>query len=396
MVSFKNFLRKRNKKVGEPSVTSAFSDEAIEKYEYGTYQRDSIDDRPPFLRIQSSRDKRAQWHDFRKTNSDRFSRDDTTHTASVTQRSSRSLGSSAMVGPLITIPGPKSVDSDEGIDDSFNVNFEIEKQFGRRSRSAKNEDESDTSKHDDADAEVSAMGGSQDLDRATVRLDGIEVYAIVSALTCATSISCFDNFDPTPIFIIMKERAVFTLLSELLYYVTGAIGMLTGLHATLIFSLVTMYGRTALGIDRDDAFNAFFEGTGAARFNGFVSFKISLYCFMTQLVFLIARKFVFAPLRPFVLLAAGYYSYSGMYTDSESVLKAAGVIYSSPPPPPEPEVETEAPTINEDRRSSFRLSKQPRRSSVSKTALSTRNFGIDTSQSRTSGVLANISTSLYG
>jgi hypothetical protein len=394
MVTFKNFLRRRNKKAGESSVTSAFSDEAIEKYEYGTYHRDIIGDRPPLLRIQSARDKREQWHDLRKANSDRFSRDDTTHSASVTQRSSRSLGSSAMVGPLITIPGPKSVDSDEGTDDSFNVNFHIEQQFGGRSRSAKNvnEDESDTSNRDDDVLEAS-VGGSQDLDRATVRLDGIEVYAIVSALTCATSISCFDNFDPTPLSIIMRERAVVTLLSELFYYVTGAIGMLTGLHATLIFSLVTMYGRTALGIDRDDAFNAFFEGTGVARFNGFKSFKVSLYCFMTQLVFLIGKKFVFAPLRPFVLLVAGFYSYSGMYTDSESVLKAAGVIYSSPPSEPEPEAET--PT-NEDRRSSFRQSKQPRRSSVSKTALSTRNFGVDTSQSRTSSVLANFSTSFYG
>mmetsp|Transcript_6067 Transcript_6067/g.14171 ORF Transcript_6067/g.14171 Transcript_6067/m.14171 type:complete len:351 (+) Transcript_6067:409-1461(+) len=230
-----------------------------------------------------------------------------------------------------------------------------------------NEDE------DEDEDEVDTMDGLQELDRACVRLDGIEVYAIVSALTCATSISCFDNYEPTPLSIIVKERAVFTMISELAYYLSGAVGMMTGLHATLIFSLVTMYGRTALGIDRDDAFNAFFSNTGPARYNGFMSFKISLYCFMSQMSFLIGKKFFYEPLRPLVLAVFAYHSYTTMYMDSESVLKAAAVIYSTPQV-----VEEEEPAAlidPENRRASLDRAKSMKKSSFS---LSTRNFGIDT------------------
>lgn len=236
--------------------------------------------------------------------------------------------------------------------------------------------------HEHEEEEEETTAELQELERATVRLDGIEVYAIVSALTCATAINCFDNFEPTPLDAIIKERALFTLLAELFYYASGALGMMTGLHATLIFSLVTMYGRTALGIHRDDAFNEFFANTGAARFNGFMSFKLSLYCFMTQLCFLIGKKFVFAPLRPLVLVGTGYLAYRTMYKDSESVLKAAGVIYSTPPTPVAAPVVTNIPEPG-DRRASFYSTSQlqNKRASIKKSSfsLSTRNFGIDTS-----------------
>jgi len=230
--------------------------------------------------------------------------------------------------------------------------------------------------------------GLQELDRATVRLDGIEVYAIVSALTCATSISCFDNFEPTPMDAILNERAIFTLLSELFYYASGALGMMSGLHATLIFSLVTMYGRTALGINRDDAFNEFFGNTGAARFNGFMSFKLSLYCFMTQLCFLIGKKFVFTPLRPLVLAGTLYLAYKKVYVESEAVLAAAGVIYSTPPTPTAPQV-----TIPEPGNLRASLIEQKRRGSKkSSCSLSTRNFGVDTSSNRMSFISSDSKT----
>jgi len=238
------------------------------------------------------------------------------------------------------------------------------------------DDDDDDSKKSEDECDDEESIDEQQLDRATVRLDGIEVYAIVSALTCATSISCFDNFDPTPIDVILKEYAVFTFFAEVCYYASGAVGMMTGLHATLIFSLVTMYGRTALGIDRDDAFNDFFAGTGGARFNGFKSFKISLYSFILQLTVLIEMKFVFTPLRPLVLLGTGYLAYTNMYVDSEAVLAAAGVIYAPPKPPVVEEKKPESIAIN----GTDKVGPKKRRSSLSRVSLSTRNFGVDSSK----------------
>jgi hypothetical protein len=94
------------------------------------------------------------------------------------------------------------------------------------------------------------------VDRATVRLDGLEVYAVVSALTVATAIACFDLYgsgshgDITTIFTtsdITWQNFVPLILNTIFLAVSG-LGIIAGLHATLVFSLMTMYGRTAVGV----------------------------------------------------------------------------------------------------------------------------------------------------
>ena len=352
---FRNFLKKKKSSRGSRQQSDyRYSSDSSEKYEYGVDY------------LSNGRKKNARW-----SLGDGLSKKEKI----LGHRSSRSLGDAEVKGRLISVLESASFNGSEE-DDYFEDTKLIERKFASSRVSSDEEDEDD----DDDDDATGSTDGMQALDRACVRLDGIEVYAIVSALTCATAINCFDNYQPTPLSVIVQERAVFTLLSEMFYYLSGALGMMTGLHATLIFSLVTMYGRTALGIDRDDAFNDFFSNTGPPRFNGFWSFKLSLYCFMTQLSFLISQKFFFEPLRPLVLLATGYFSYSNLYCDAEDVLRAAGVIFSQPAPPP-PELEEEEP---EDRRAS--MMKLKRRASMKKTghSLSTRNFGIDTSGSRRS------------
>mmetsp|Transcript_26880 Transcript_26880/g.73905 ORF Transcript_26880/g.73905 Transcript_26880/m.73905 type:complete len:370 (+) Transcript_26880:217-1326(+) len=362
MGKFRNFLRNRSAKSTDSTARIIDGDDVDDNDESDRDDCDSVG-KPSNQRRRSSSEKlRSQWEDM---------------TNSVT-RSSRSVGSSkagcesSRSIPAISEGNDCDDDDDDDDEDEFDeykVGLEIQRKFGIQEIGS-----DDAEKDDDNDSlsRESSKGDLQELDRATVRLDGIEVYAIVSALTCATSISCFDNFNPTPLQDLIDARDVITFLAELFYYAAGALGMMTGLHATLIFSLVTMYGRTALGIDRDDAFNQFFANTGAARFNGFVSFKLSLYCFMAQLTFLIGQKFVYEPLRPFVLAYTGYYAYKTMYMDSQNVVKAAAVIFTSPQP------------AQEDRRASFRASihkperrgsSAPRKSSYS---LSTRAFGVDT------------------
>jgi len=343
---FRNFLKKKSSSRSRHSSKQRYSSDSSGKYEYGV-------DYPSAgrSRTEKNRSLGRKW-----SLNNRLPKTQTVH------RSSRSLGDAEGNGRFSAL--------EESFQDSEEEDF-----YEGESRFIAVREEGD--KVGDASTHASTHG-VQELDRACVRLDGIEVYAIVSALTCATAINCFDNYDPTPLAVIVKERAVFTLLAEMFYYLSGALGMMTGLHATLIFSLVTMYGRTALGIDRDDAFNDFFANTGPARFNGFWSFKLSLYCFMIQLSFLVARKFFFEPLRPLVLLATGYLAYTNLYCDAEDVLAAAGVIYSSPPES-EPEEESVEP---EDRRAS--LQNMKRRVSAVKNksfSLSTRNFGIDTKRS---------------
>jgi len=342
--------------LGKKSIrkSSGSYDEGEEKYEY-EYNDSSHSDKGKEMKRPSFR-----WGSIAKQKGTKYFRN-----------SSLTLGTDRTNGTTIAYQNDqmnKFSSDDNNDNDNYFDSDNLKLHFG----GSHNNDTDDDNKNEEECVDEDTIDG-QELDRATVRLDGIEVYAIVSALTCATSISCFDNFDPTPIDVILKECAVFTFLADLCYFASGALGMMTGLHATLIFSLVTMYGRTALGIDRDDAFNDFFGSTGGARFSGFKSFKISLYSFIIQLTFLIEKKFVFTPLRPLVLLCTGYLAYNHMYKDSEAVLMAAGVIYSAPKPPVIEGNKPESVSINGTG------SGPKRRSSIkqNRVSLSTRNFGVD-------------------
>jgi hypothetical protein len=378
--------------INRKTKKSSSYDEARDKYEYDKYHNGESSSHDGVIRGNkgNNENNNKPTGDTKKRHSFRWgSLTKQKNGVKYNRNSSLTLGT----GTTLSNDNNKFTSDDEDDDDSFDSE-KIKLHFGHGNNDDDDEDEDDDDDDDDDDVinelvtvqddDESSADGLQELDRATVRLDGIEVYAIVSALTCATSISCFDNFEPTPIDIIMQEYAVFTFLADLCYFGSGALGMMTGLHATLIFSLVTMYGRTALGIDRDDAFNEFFSNTGGARFSGFRSFKVSLYCFMTQLSFLIQKKFVFTPLRPLVLVVTGYLAYNHMYKDSEAVLAAASVIYSAPPAPVEPRRTSKAGSRVSSiisTTSGGTIASKPRRSSVKKSSfsLSTRNFGVDCS-----------------
>lgn len=388
---------------GKKSNKKSYScyDEGIGEYGYDEYhpQHESSsrkNDAGPTTNKRPSR-----WGAITKQKGVKYSRNSSLTLG--TARTTTTTGTSSLSQPINSVIYQNNIDNNnDGMgkfeshlddDDYFDVE-KLKSHFGNGSDEDSNSNNAEEEEEDNNDSEEEDLG--QELDRATVRLDGIEVYAIVSALTCATSISCFDNFDPTPLDVVINEYAVFTFIADMCYYVSGALGMMTGLHATLIFSLVTMYGRTALGIDRDDAFNIFFGNTGAARFSGFKSFKLSLYCFMTQLTFLIEKKFVFTPLRPIVLLGTGYLAYNHMYKDSESVLAAAGVIYSTPPTPVVPK---KVARVSVATFGSAAGGPPKRRSSVksNRFSLSTRNFGVDTSvkANEDADLLATTPTSTY-
>ena len=120
------------------------------------------------------------------------------------------------------------------------------------------------SKDDDKEEE----DNDSSMERNTVRLDGIEVYAVVSALTVASSIACLDTFSGNRSSDFEFHQEIDKILSTtegIAFSISIAVGILTGLHATLVFSLATMYGRTAVGLGRDDAFHDFFQNTRTAH-----------------------------------------------------------------------------------------------------------------------------------
>jgi hypothetical protein len=171
-----------------------------------------------------------------------------------------------------------------------------------------------------------SQSSSSMVERGTVRLDGLEVYAVVSALTCATLYQCFESFESKVDWLeLYNEWRFAELFVDSIFLLSSATGIISGLHSTLVFSLMTMYGRTAIGMGRDDAFTTFFQKTGAQRVRGFQTFLWSLYSFLVQVVLTITSK---APNNTMaVILVAILYSMSIVYTDTQTIITEAGIIF---------------------------------------------------------------------
>ena len=188
----------------------------------------------------------------------------------------------------------------------------------------------------DLDTSVASLeetvGDELDFDRKQVRLDGLEVYAVVSALTAGTMVDVFDLYNPGDIVDLYVQGRFLEVFLSAFFAMTGTIGIVCGLHCIFVFSLITMYGRTALGMQRDDALEIFFGTTGLQRIHGFRTFVGSLYALMIQLVIVITSKI---SNNPWVLLAVLGGTVCLMYyvhTDTQIIMEKAKVIFASPAP----------------------------------------------------------------
>lgn len=101
----------------------------------------------------------------------------------------------------------------------------------------------------------------EDMDRLKMRLDGLGTYAVVSALV-----------------VNMGIRLVSSTSQELMSQVWWPIGctycaalaccVLSGVYATIVFTLIKMFSKTAIGLNRDAACLDFFELTAKYRRTG--------------------------------------------------------------------------------------------------------------------------------
>jgi hypothetical protein len=161
-----------------------------------------------------------------------------------------------------------------------------------------------------------------------VRLDGIEVYAVVSALTVASSIACLDAYGDSAD---SKYWNILYPLFDAIFMAFHIAGILTGLHSTLVFSMVTMYGRTAIGLGRDKACQVFFSKTSKQRYRAFQTFLWSLYSFLGQCIFTIVKRIPFGAVGQ--LLIAILLCYIGylIIEETNDIVDKASVIFVRPP-----------------------------------------------------------------
>jgi hypothetical protein len=122
-------------------------------------------------------------------------------------------------------------------------------------------------------------GGGQstlDLTRVSMRLDGFNSYAIIAALLLNATLKLYCM---TPKQIesggnISKEK-----VASILFLLFAGTSLLCTAYSTLVFSLLSLYSKTALGLGQDAAFLEFFAATAVVRKRAFHSLLAALLSF---------------------------------------------------------------------------------------------------------------------
>ena len=111
-----------------------------------------------------------------------------------------------------------------------------------------------------------------------------------------------------------------------MFLISGTAAALGGIYATVIFALCSLYGKTALGLNKDQMYEYFMSETVPQRRRAFKAFTASLLIFCIQVVLLFGMKSP-AILRWPIVVAICVVIYYGR-EDCNSMIAAATPIFT--------------------------------------------------------------------
>lgn len=139
---------------------------------------------------------------------------------------------------------------------------------------------------------VEASTAIFDVTRARVRLEGYSTYTIISALIMNAALRLLTSTDTD-----FKKMGLPTWLhriAQILFVTSISAAVMCGAHCTVIFALVGVYAKMAVGLEMDSAASLFLQNTSQFRRDGFHSFVVCLVGFSisypTSLFFKIRGK----------------------------------------------------------------------------------------------------------
>jgi hypothetical protein len=122
-----------------------------------------------------------------------------------------------------------------------------------------------------------------DIARASFRLEGIDTYSIVAALLLQAALKLYSDFPKDLETTVDKKEK----LKKILFILSAIISMLCSAYTTVVFSLLCLYSKSALGFGQDKSFLDFFAATALVRKRAFDSLIVALLsfevCFITSL-----------------------------------------------------------------------------------------------------------------
>eukprot|EP00928_Gymnodinium_smaydae_P036889 TRINITY_DN25709_c0_g1_i1.p1 TRINITY_DN25709_c0_g1~~TRINITY_DN25709_c0_g1_i1.p1 ORF type:complete len:320 (+),score=59.15 TRINITY_DN25709_c0_g1_i1:49-960(+) len=111
------------------------------------------------------------------------------------------------------------------------------------------------------------------LERAVVRLDGLGTYSVISALNMGAALALMA-------FVRLRYDSWLNSVLSIMCLSGIACSMFSGSYTTVIFALVHLYSKTAIGLNVDEGYHAFLEETARHRTYAFVSFIVCLNSFI--------------------------------------------------------------------------------------------------------------------
>jgi len=139
-----------------------------------------------------------------------------------------------------------------------------------------------------------AKGGTQPfvMDRAALRLDGLSAYAIVASILLNAALIVYGTIlkevkDTKYIYPNDVSAIKTTQIENIITIVasfSNVICILSAVYTTLVFSLIALYSKTALGLGLDSQFVAFFSATSFLRDSGFRAFISALVSFQISFI----------------------------------------------------------------------------------------------------------------
>ena len=116
------------------------------------------------------------------------------------------------------------------------------------------------------------------LDRTLIRLEGLGSYASISTLILNAALSLLSSTPKTLDGRKQEDAAKILFLSLILATV------ICGSYTTVVFSLLTLYSKTSLGMGMDEEFVEFFAATDQIRQTGYASFVATILSFNVAFV----------------------------------------------------------------------------------------------------------------
>ena len=123
-----------------------------------------------------------------------------------------------------------------------------------------------------------------DISRVRMRLEGLMAYATLCALLANGCLRLYSAVKLPKRDQEMADKSKKTAYDA--FYVFIVVSILSGSYTTVVFTLLALYSKTALGRGYDAKFLQFWAATAELRESGFEAFMYSLVCF--ELAFILS------------------------------------------------------------------------------------------------------------